>query len=126
MVSTPGSAQFNTPSGNISCDTTHGSAGDASGMLVCSVAQFSYSIPTRPASCNFNWVPYLSFYNGGAVSKASCTSNPAFGPTTETLPYGATIRQGNIACRSESEFLACADLTSGHGFAVNRDTLKTY
>jgi hypothetical protein len=42
------------------------------------------------------------------------------------LPYGKTISNGSIACRSESAFLACAHLASGNGFAIARAILHTY
>jgi hypothetical protein len=42
------------------------------------------------------------------------------------LPYGSTISNGSVACRSESAFLACAHLSSGNGFAIARAIFHTY
>jgi hypothetical protein len=42
------------------------------------------------------------------------------------LPYGSTISNGSVACRSESVFLSCAHLASGNGFVIAKAILHTY
>jgi len=125
MRPTPGIAEFNTPSGNITCaivDIEPGGPAD----VQCEAQQASFHIPPKPASCQNDWAGYFGFIEQREVTVGACVGGPEFGPTTQVLPYGSAIRQAGIGCRSESGFLACADLSTGHGFAVNRDTLKTY
>jgi hypothetical protein len=117
----PGLAEFNTPSGRITCAMLHNPAN-----VVCEAPHSSFHIPSKPASCQNDWAGYFGFDAGGQVSVGACVGGPEFGPTTMALPYGSAIQQSGIGCRSESAFLACADLTTGHGFAVNRDLLKSY
>jgi hypothetical protein len=117
----PGLAEFNTPSGNITCAML-----DDPANVVCQAQQFSFHIPSKPASCQNDWAGYFGFVARGQVSVGACVGGPEFGPTTMVLSYGSAIQQSGIGCRSESGFLACADLTTGHGFAVNRDSLKSY
>jgi len=125
MRPTPGIAEFNTPSGNITCAIVNDNPGGPADVQ-CTAAQFSFHIPPKPASCQNNWAAYFGVVGGGQANVGACVGGQEFGPTTQTLPYGSTIEDGGIGCRSESGFLACADLTTGHGFAVNRDTIKTY
>ena len=126
MQPTPGIAEFNTPSGNITCAIVDGTRSGSGANVVCQAQQFSFRIPPKPASCQNNWVAYFGFVTGGQVRVGACVGGPEFGPTTMTLPYGSAIELSGIGCRSESGFLACADLATGHGFAVNRDAIKKY
>lgn len=123
MQPTPGIVEFTTPSGNISCGMI-GPAGTAT--LACEVLQHAYAAPPRPASCHLNWGSGWLSIETHTVVRGLCLGGPPFDPISSVLPYGSTLRQGTVACRSESAFLACADVNSGHGFAVNRTTLDTY
>jgi hypothetical protein len=93
---------------------------------MCTAQRSSFHIPPKPASCQNDWAGYFGFVARGQVSVGASVGGPEFGPTTLALQYGSAIQLNGIGFRSESGFLACADLTTGHGFAVNRDTLKTY
>lgn len=126
MRATPGMAEFNTPSGNITCAMLDSTGPGSRANVVCSAQHSSFHIPPKPATCTNNWAGYFGFDAGGQVSVGACVGGPEFGPTTLALPYGSAIRLGGIGCRSENGFLACVDLTTSHGFAVNRDILKTY
>jgi hypothetical protein len=123
MRPTAGITEFSTPSGNISCGMT-GAADTVS--LACDVSRHAYAAPPKPASCHLNWGAGWLSIDAEKVVQGLCLGGPPFDPVSSVLPYGSTLRHGSLACRSESAFLACADLTSGHGFAVNRTTLKTY
>jgi hypothetical protein len=123
MHPTPGIVEFTTPSGNVSCGII-GSASTAS--LACEVLQHAYAAAPRPASCRLNWGSGWLSIETHKVVRGLCLGGPPFDPISSVLPYGATLQQGTLTCRSESAFLACADVSTGHGFAVNRTTLKTY
>jgi hypothetical protein len=122
MRATPGIAEFTTPSGNIAC----GIVGPGSiAQVSCSVARFSYPTPAKPATCHLNYAPGWVSLDSRGVTRAQCLGGPPFAPVSRTLPYGTTLRQGSFACRSGSAYLACVDLRTGHGFTVNRTTLRT-
>jgi len=125
MRPTPGIAEFNTPSGNITCGIIAGDPGGGANVT-CQAQQFTFPIPPKPASCQMDWASYFGFVKNGLVKVGACVGGPELDPTTKVLAYGSSIELAGISCRSESGFLACADLTTGHGFAVNRDTIKKY
>ena len=123
----PGLAEFNTPSGNITCTISDDVIKNPTSAAMSCLAQQGPVIPPKPASCQMDWAGYFGFSTrGGGVTIGACVGGPSFGPTTQVLAYGSSIQQTGIRCRSESGFLACADLNTGHGFAVNRDMIKTY
>ena len=133
MQATPGVTEFSTPSGNIACGmfgatgatgATGGAAG--AGEVACTVARFSFSTPPKPASCQMNWGASWLSIQSGQVVRGLCLGGPPFAPISTVLPYGSTIAHGSLTCRSESAFLACADTSSGHGFAVDRATARIY
>ncbi len=122
LTATPGVIEFMTPSGNIACGFAVGSG--RAGPLSCDVAHYTYATQTKP--CNLNYAPgWVSLTSAGA-QRGACLGGPPFAPYSEVLPYGASLQNGTFACRSDAAFLACADVNTGHGFAVNRTTLRTY
>lgn len=44
----------------------------------------------------------------------------------ETLEYGQTAVDGNVACTSRDDGMTCWDVRSGHGFMVSRGTYETF
>lgn len=120
---TPGSVQFTTPSGNITC----GMAGPATTASVsCLVAEASYPTPDKPADCPLNWAATALSIAAGRAHRGLCLGGAPFPPVSSVLPYGSTLRYGPIACRSDAAYLACADVDTGHGFEVSRTVVKTY
>jgi hypothetical protein len=121
MTATPGIEEFSTPSGNISC----GILGTGTEVM-CSVKDYSYPTPPRPADCHLNYAPGWVSLSSSGVTRSLCLGGPPFPPVSRTLAYGSTLSDGPMTCRSEAAFLACADTGTGHGFAVSRTTLTTY
>ena len=119
MRATPGVIEFRTPSRNISCGLT-------STRVLCDVTRYSFPTPARPRTCQLNYGPSWVDLGAKRVTRGLCLSGPPFPPISRVLPYGSRLRAGAFACRSEPEFLACADLRTGRGFAVNRTTLRVY
>ena len=112
---------FTTPSGNINCWYSH------SGGLHCHIHQFSFEPPRKPNCGPVTWVPgFMAVTDGGVVQRGVCTGDNLGPPNSKTLPYGRTVNYDGLACRSESAFLACADLATGAGFIVSRDEFKAY
>ncbi|MBN9621092.1 MAG: hypothetical protein J0H43_15410 [Actinobacteria bacterium] len=122
MQSTPGVAEFTTPSGNIACGIT----GTGSSEVACQVRQHSYPDPPKPASCTLNWASGWLSLGADGVTRGLCLGGPPFASVSNVLPYGSTIGVATMSCRVETEYLACADLTTGHGFAVSRSEYQTY
>lgn len=122
LRATPGIAEFTTPSRNIACAIA--GPGDSAGVS-CSVRDYSYETTKRPATCHLNYAPGWVSLDARAAHRGLCLGGPPFAPVSRILPYGSRLKLGDFACRSESAYLACADVRTGHGFTVNRTTLKT-
>lgn len=68
-----------------------------------------------------------------SVTASGRWAGPGLGATTtyqeETvavLPYGRTLRLGNISCTSDRLGVDCTDLVSGHGFQLAMGTYTTH
>ncbi|WP_109470915.1 hypothetical protein [Ornithinimicrobium cavernae] len=48
------------------------------------------------------------------------------GRTVALLPYGSTLRLGNVSCTSDRLGVDCTDLTTGRGFQLARETYTTH
>jgi hypothetical protein len=123
MRPTPQETLFTTPSGNIACGLT-GAARDVT--VECEVRHYSFAAPRRPSTCNLEWGAGWIGIADGSTTQGLCLGGPPFPPVSRTLPYGSTITRGTLGCRSEPGFLACADLSDGHGFAVDRSAVRVY
>lgn len=56
---------------------------------------------------------------GGAWSGPGLGASATLdGATVAVLPYGTTLRLGNISCTSDRQGVTCTDLTTGHGFQL--------
>jgi hypothetical protein len=116
-------ASFSTPSANISC----GVFGPNSAAVICFIDQNSWpSVP--PQACNDfgDWTDHSLTASSSGVRRGDCFSEQPFPRPGNVLPYGSTISNGSVACRSESAFLACAHLASGNGFVIARAIFRTY
>ncbi len=120
---TNGAASFSTPSGNISCGLF--SLGGAT--VLCFVEENSWP-PVAAQACNdagdFTDRSVAASLEG--VRRGGCFSEAPFPMPGKVLPYGSTISNGPVACRSESGFLACAHLATGNGFVISRAIFHTY
>lgn len=70
---------------------------------------------------------------GTDVSQGGAWAGPGLGATLErdgatvaVLPYGTTLRLGNVSCLSDAMGVACTDLTTGHGFQLARERYTTH
>jgi hypothetical protein len=116
-------ASFSTPSGNISC----GVFGPSSAAVLCFVDENSWPSVTAQTCSNFgDWTDHSLTTSSSGVRRGDCFSEQPFPRPGNVLPYGSTISNGSVACRSESAFLACAHLGSGNGFVIARAILRTY
>lgn len=70
---------------------------------------------------------------GTDVTTGGAWAGPGLGATTNydgttvaVLPYGMTLRLGNISCTSDPAGVRCTDLATGHGFQVARERYSTF
>jgi hypothetical protein len=116
-------ASFSTPSGNISCGLW--TAGGAT--VLCFIKEDTWP-PITAQACNdfgdFTDRSVAAFADG--VRRGDCFSEAPFTFPGKVMPYGSTISNGSVACRSESWFLACAHLPTGNGFVISRAIYHPY
>jgi hypothetical protein len=111
---------FLSPSHNIKC----GFGGD---ILACGIDEFTWAPVPRPAECPVDWMASSFHASSTGVWRGECRGDPPlYAFPTKVLPYGSTISNGATACRSESSFIACANLATGNGFAIARTFFKLY
>lgn len=71
--------------------------------------------------------PGTSVDAGGSWAGPGLGATDQLGDTTvAVLPYGSTLRLGNISCLSDAAGVKCTDLTTGHGFQLARETYRTH
>ena len=121
---------FRLPSGNIGCVAF---ASPDFNVVTCEARHHAWSLPPKPAGCDFEWVAYLEVRATGDGALGICTSNPLVGDVhTPGLPFigvmvpgGSSIRAGAILCRSENRGLTCTN-PEGHGFFLSRERARAF
>jgi hypothetical protein len=109
---------FQSPSGNIGCFVTNGSAR-------CDIADRSWSAP-RPKGC-----PAESDYGQGlrvsqGPGQVVCGGDTALDPGAPKLAYGTASEVGDFICISRKTGITCSQVPSGHGFFINKDEYRTF
>jgi hypothetical protein len=114
-----------TPSGNIACYL----APSGPGFVACDAIEREWTLPPKPASCEFEWTDTISL---DATGRAQfwCSSNQAFyGPNEYwpwmDFPYGASVSRGGIRWTSRVNGVTCTNREK-HGFALNRQRAMFY
>lgn len=109
-----------TSSGNIEClvDT-----GNDFGV-VCTAREHSWTLPPKPASCEFEWTDSVWLEPAGRPG-FWCSSNAAFsGPNAYwpryDFPYGSAVAGGGVRCASSEAGVRCTN-RDGHGFTLSRE-----
>jgi hypothetical protein len=118
-----GQASFSTPSGNITC----GLWTEATGTVVCFIDENSWpSVAAQACNDHGDWTDQSIVAFSQGVRRGGCYSEAPYPMPGNVLPYGSTISNGSAACRSESWFIACADLVTKNGFVISRAILHQY
>jgi len=116
-------ASFDTPSGNISC----GVFGSSIGAALCFIDANSWPTVAAQTCSHFgDWTDHSVTTGTSGVRRGDCFSEQPFPRPGKVLPYGSTISNGTVACRSEATFLACAHLASGNGYVIAKAIFRTY
>lgn len=71
--------------------------------------------------------PGTDVASGGAWAGPGIGATDTLGETSvAVLPYGSTIRLGNMSCASDSAGVDCTDLSTGRGFQLAREGYSTH
>ncbi|WP_150108387.1 hypothetical protein [Brachybacterium muris] len=104
------------PSGNIHCTL---SGDDVS----CSLEEHFLENNTG-GECTED-APFAVRVGAEGEPQLDCGQSVASGDATE-LAYGASAKNGNVACTSESSGMTCWNTRTGKGFTVAKDTYETF
>lgn len=111
------SYDFVTPSKNIGCFMSADSAR-------CDIAKKSWKAPPQPADCDLAWGNGLSVDADGRAAFV-CAGDTVMGGS-QTLPYGESVRVGDLVCSSAETGVRCTDEPSGHGFRLSRQSYDLF
>ncbi len=112
--------QFRSPTGNIGCALSDGSAR-------CDINTRDWSPPGRPADCPSD----VDFGQGLIVSGSGpaqfvCAGDTALDPSGPALDYGQEAQVGSFSCTSRSDGMTCRNLDTGSGFFISRQRYSTF
>jgi hypothetical protein len=122
----PFSEQFQSPSGDISCNLVNSPPLDthslAKNFVQCDIANHTWVAPQPPpegradATSTFvlirGQLPILGF-SPGTIAAAD-----------PMLDYGQARSAGAITCRSEQSAVKCTDISTGHYFRVSQESYE--
>ena len=111
----PAMTFFSTPSKNIGCVVDGG--------LRCDIADHTWPLPSRPASCDADWGAGLTIDPAGKVGVGLCTSDSALG-AEQVLAYGTHTDIGPFRCASAEEGVTCLHTETGRGFFLSRTSYR--
>ena len=106
------------------------------GAITCGILNMGGRNPNHFASCASNYTDRQALRGPcGAGSEVTIDQRGwahlipncnAFGSHLSPLAYGDTLRMGDFRCFSEPTGITCLSLASGHGFRLNRDSLRRF
>ena len=108
---------FISPTGNVACMIEPSWAR-------CDIIDRDWSLPPRPADCEFDYGQGISL-NAGGPAEFVCAGDTAFGPD-EVLPYGSSKVAGALRCESAESGITCRDGQTGHGFSIAREAYRIF
>lgn len=109
----PGSANFDTPSGNITC--TWESTGD--GPLRCEFSERISAPPPRPVDCDLSWATRYAELTSAGARDGLCTGGIATPYRANVLPYDTALIVGQYGCLSEFTGVTCRRLPTAEAFS---------
>ena len=83
-----------------------------------------WSLPPRPAVCEFDCGQGISF-NAGGPAEIVCAGDTAFGPD-EVLPFGSSKVAEALRCESAETGITCRDGQTGHGSSIAREAYRIF
>jgi hypothetical protein len=116
----PGTLFFQSPSGNVHCDSLRGADGNAG--VECDVETAAYGVP--PGTCRLRGLVASQFLLGQGDGRPDVGCVPPSNPPWQTLDHGQTRSLGPITCTSEPSGMTCTDASTGHFFRVSQDSYQ--
>ncbi len=121
----PFSAQFQSPSGDISCNLVNAPPSDKLGFgknfVQCDIVNQSWEPPRPPPPGRADATSTLVLVRGQLpIVGYSPGTLAASDPESSDLPVSA----GAISCKSEQSAMRCTDASTGHFFRVSRESYE--
>ena len=116
MVEMTSPTWFATPTRNIACVVRDGEAR-------CDVVERTWSAPSKPEDCPFDWGPTLGV-EGSSPGRFACVSDSVF-DAREMVPWGSSVRSGSVVCEVRAEGVTCRT-DAGHGFFVSKESYRLF
>jgi hypothetical protein len=122
----PFSTQFQSPSGDISCNLVNAPPTDqrslAKNFVQCDIANHSWAAPQPPPGGRGEATSTFVLIRGQApVIGYSPGAFAAAGPMLDGAQSGSA---GTIFCRSEQSAVRCTDISTGHFFRVSQESYE--
>jgi hypothetical protein len=118
----PYSAQFQSPSGNISCNLVNYPPTDtrslARNFVQCDIANHSWVPPRPPPQGRADASSTFVLIRGQAPVVAYSSGTL---PAPDPVDYGQPRSAGVISCSSEQSAVKCTDASTGHFFRVSQE-----
>jgi hypothetical protein len=108
---------FKSPSSNIGCAIYESAR--------CDIREHDWSVPPRPASCEYDYGPGLTVGRRGRGTFV-CAGDTALDPRARVLRYGKTSRVGKFSCTSAESGVRCRNTDTGHGFRISRERYRVF
>ena len=108
---------FTSPSGDVGCYI-------ASTTVRCDISERTWSPPSRPLDCEFDYGQGISMSPGGQPAFV-CAGDTALGGG-KPLAYGKSLSAGTLVCDSAESGITCRDTGTGHGFSIAREAYRVF
>jgi hypothetical protein len=122
----PYSVQFQSPSGDISCNLVNAPPDDlhsfAKNFVQCDIANHSW-VPPQPPPPDRADATSTFLLNRGETPIVGYSPGTV-GDGSPMLDAGQTPHAGSIACHSEQSAIHCADTSTGHFFRVSPESYE--
>jgi hypothetical protein len=105
------------PSHNIACVIFPGG-------VRCDIRHYSWPVPPKPKSCEFDYGGGLSLSKHGKAYY-NCVSDTVLG-MGKVLPYGRSRSLGRFRCTSKKSGMRCVNRRNGHGFLLARESIRLF
>src|ERR1700730_6896175 len=121
----PFSAQFQSPSGDISCNLVNAPPSDKLGFgknfVQCDIVNQSWVPPRPPPPGRADATSSLVLMRGQLPIVGYSPGNLA---ASDPVNYDQPLSAGAITCSSEQSTVRCTDASTGHFFRVSRESYE--
>ncbi|HME14994.1 MAG TPA: hypothetical protein VKG83_06040 [Mycobacterium sp.] len=121
----PFSEQFQSPSGDISCNLVNYPPTDKLGFgknfVQCDIVNHSWAPPQPPPAGRAGATSTFLLMRGQAPIVAY---SPGTFAAPDPMDYGQARSAGTITCSSEQSAMKCTDVSTGHFFRVSQESYE--